>query len=223
MQARRDALAGLRRGETVTLHLARAAGGHWLVVAPYDPEKDEPCGRLVLVFTNKRLRVEWCTCKDGVRIGRRFVGDKYPSDILGIVLEMDGKDPYGSFANQKWMSYERERAQLLRRIERRTLLLFRLIRLGRDESPEGDELREKLADDYYAKWTFQDAPVLDQELKKHIDRLGGDLNYALDGGSGIEGDGAAAALRDVLLSFAERWRAAGFTRAAQVFAAMAWS
>lgn len=85
LQARRDALARMRAGETVTVKLvggvtvrARAAG---------DEEHLDQVE--ILVLMNRRLRVATCVYKDGLRAmtwynGSRHIGDK---DILGVVVE----------------------------------------------------------------------------------------------------------------------------------------
>lgn len=90
LQARREALAKIRIGETVDIRLARDAGGHLVRARPFLPDED-PAGLMVLTIINKRLRADWCTDKNGLRVGPRRLDTK---DILGVVLPVDGESPY---------------------------------------------------------------------------------------------------------------------------------
>lgn len=109
LQARRQALARMRAGEVVDIRLARDASGQLVRARSFDEAHDDPAGMMVLVILRKRLRAEWCSDKDGLRVGRRRLDYK---DILGVVLQVDGKSPYegeGSY----W-------AALRERVERKT-------------------------------------------------------------------------------------------------------
>jgi hypothetical protein len=96
LQARRDALARIRNGETVEVRLsngdkvkARALG------------KDEwPAHLLCLAIINRRLRAEWCSDKNALRVGTRYVST---ADILGVVIYVNGKDPYAHYPGNLYL------------------------------------------------------------------------------------------------------------------------
>ena len=90
LQARRDALAGLRRGETVEIRLAKDAGGDTVLVRPLGTDED-PAHLLVLTLINRRLRIDWCIDKDGLHVGPRMLGVK---DIFGVVFKVNGESLY---------------------------------------------------------------------------------------------------------------------------------
>ncbi len=105
LQARRDALARLRRGEIVEICLARARNQDGalppeIVTARALGKDEDPEHYKVLAIINRRLRAGWCFAKDGLRVGPRRLDTK---DILGVVLLVGGMSPYegeGSFLEQ---------------------------------------------------------------------------------------------------------------------------
>jgi hypothetical protein len=86
MQARRDALAKVRAGETVWLALSRGVGGQKVLVRALAADED-PSHCYVLVLINRRLRAGFCTPERGGRF-KVFPRCLRRNDILGIVLEV---------------------------------------------------------------------------------------------------------------------------------------
>jgi hypothetical protein len=93
LQARRDALARMRRGEVATIKLTSGD----TVTARALGEEEDPNYLLVLAIINKRLRADWCIDKDGWRVGPRRL---HPGkDILGVVLTVNGENPYAGLTH----------------------------------------------------------------------------------------------------------------------------
>lgn len=87
LQARRDALSRLRKGEIVTVRLAKDAGGQLVTVRPLE-ENEDPCFKQVLFLYHKRLQIGECAVTDSrERISNRRLGTK---DIFGVVTAIDG-------------------------------------------------------------------------------------------------------------------------------------
>ncbi len=107
LQARRDALARLRLGEVVEIRLAGSGGRPGdLVTARALGEKEWPAHYQVLAIINRRLRMDFCSDKDGLKVGPRRLDTK---DILGVVLLVNGVSPYegkGAFLEQVRKSVE---------------------------------------------------------------------------------------------------------------------
>ncbi|GEM_PF-5377548 len=92
LQARLDALARMRAGETVSIHLTSSDTVRARALA----EGEDPAHWLVLAILKKRLAADWCEAKGSgtgtrYRVGGRWVSRK---DILGVVLYLNGKDAY---------------------------------------------------------------------------------------------------------------------------------
>ena len=103
------------------------------------------------------------------------------------------------------------RLALLRRVERRTLLLFREVRLGRGDDARADELREQMLDDHY----------VDRVISEKAAHLAGDLNSVIDGDVEVAHGETPFGLREGAIAYAKKWEAAGFFRAARVFFGLA--
>ncbi|MBK8172829.1 MAG: hypothetical protein IPK60_21175 [Sandaracinaceae bacterium] len=103
------------------------------------------------------------------------------------------------------------RLALLRRMERRTLLLLREICLGRGDSVRADELRERMLDDY----------SVDRSVNEKVANLAGDLNAVIDGDVEVAHGETPFGLREGVLAYAKKWKAAGFSRAARTFSGLA--
>lgn len=103
------------------------------------------------------------------------------------------------------------RLALLRRVERRTLLLFREVRLGRGDDARADELRERMLDDHH----------VDRAISEKAGHLAGDLNSVIDGDVEAAHGETPFGLRKGALAYARKWEAAGFFRAARVFFGLA--
>lgn len=93
LQARRDALAKIRAGETVDLRLARDArgvevAGGALVTARALESHEDPVQKIVLVIINRRLRAERCVDRAGLRVGPRIIQRKH---VLGVVIAVNGR------------------------------------------------------------------------------------------------------------------------------------
>lgn len=93
LQKRRDALANLRLGKTVTIHLA---GKQMVRVEPLNGRN--PHGKFVLYLLNKTLTYAYCAEK-GSRylVGSRVLGLE---DIFGVVLTV--KYPDGKVINREF-------------------------------------------------------------------------------------------------------------------------
>lgn len=87
LQARRDAVAKMRLGETVSLRLV---SGDTVFARGLRADED-PSYWLCLAVIQRRLRADWCSDKDGLRVGPRRLRRE---DILGVVISLNGADPY---------------------------------------------------------------------------------------------------------------------------------
>jgi len=99
LQARRDALVKMRKGEIVEIRLAKDAGGE-LITARMLMENEWPDGYMCLAIINKRLRMDWCSEKNGLHVGPRRLELK---NILGVVLTVNGTSLY-DHDNLYWKS-----------------------------------------------------------------------------------------------------------------------
>ena len=93
LQARRDALARLKAGESVSIRVyddtvVCIAKGRRLVRVRPLAENEPVSGQRVLVLHNRRLRVLWFNDKDGEHVGDAYRGHAvHPpyKDIFGVV------------------------------------------------------------------------------------------------------------------------------------------
>ena len=78
----------MRKGEVATIKLV---GGD-VVTARALGKNESPEYLLCLAIIHKRLRADWCNNRNGWMVGPRRLNPD--TDILGVVLTLNGQNPY---------------------------------------------------------------------------------------------------------------------------------
>lgn len=111
------------------------------------------------------------------------------------------------------MENKNGRMTVLRRMERRRILLLKEIRVGRGDAAYADALREGLEDDFY----------VNASASRLIFDLERDLNAVFHGDPDEEArfNETQDSCHKAALDYATKWRERGFSRAACVFEGVA--